>query len=53
VATLTVWEFAEPDGAERALASLQEQALVRVVDVATVWWPADALTRPGASRQDV
>lgn len=43
MATLTVWRFKEPDGAERAaakLAELQSQGSIVVHDAATVAWPA-------------
>jgi len=42
MATLTVWRFKEPEGAERAastLAELQSQGLITVHDAATVSWP--------------
>jgi uncharacterized membrane protein len=42
MATLTVWRFKEPDGAEHAaatLAELQSQGLISVHDAATVAWP--------------
>jgi uncharacterized membrane protein len=45
MATLTVWKFATPDGAEAAedvLVELQQQNLIVVHDAATVSWPADA-----------
>jgi uncharacterized membrane protein len=44
VATLTVWRFDRPDGAERAeqtLAGLQQQGLITVHDAALVSWPVD------------
>jgi uncharacterized membrane protein len=44
VATLTVWEFQDPDGADRALATLeglQKEQLINVHDGAVVSWPAD------------
>jgi uncharacterized membrane protein len=44
MATLTVWQFNEPEGATRAastLAELQSQGLVVVHDAATVSWPMD------------
>lgn len=44
MATLTVWKFATPDGAERALGtlqSLQKQQLITVLDAAIVEWPID------------
>jgi len=43
-ATLTVWRFATPDGAdaaERTLANLAKEKLITIVDAATVSWPAD------------
>jgi uncharacterized membrane protein len=43
MATLTVWKFDTPDGAERAtetLASLQKQELIKVHDAAVVSWAA-------------
>jgi uncharacterized membrane protein len=45
VATLTVWRFDSPGGAEQAihtLESLAKQELIRVQDAATVSWPPDA-----------
>jgi uncharacterized membrane protein len=42
MATLTVWKFHTPDGAERAtetLAELQKQDLIKVHDAAVVSWP--------------
>jgi uncharacterized membrane protein len=42
MATLTVWKFDTPDGAERAtetLADLQKQELIKVHDAAVVSWP--------------
>ncbi|MFE5792236.1 DUF1269 domain-containing protein [Streptomyces sp. NPDC056503] len=45
MATLTVWKFDSPEGAagvESALLDLQKQELIKVVDAATVSWPADA-----------
>jgi uncharacterized membrane protein len=42
MATLTVWGFKEPDGAERAaktLAELESDGLISVHDAATVAWP--------------
>jgi uncharacterized membrane protein len=42
MATLTVWKFDTPDGAERAtetLTSLQKQELIKVHDAAVVSWP--------------
>jgi uncharacterized membrane protein len=44
VATLTVWKFPTPDGADQAatrLADLQKQGLITVHDAATVSWPPD------------
>lgn len=41
VATLTVWKFSTPEGADQAestLASLSKQELIRVEDAATVSW---------------
>jgi uncharacterized membrane protein len=43
MATLTVWKFADPDGAERAVETLTQLArrdLLKVHDAATVSWPA-------------
>ncbi len=45
MATLTVLKFQAPDGAEKALAKiddLQKQSLINVVDAATVTWPQGA-----------
>ena len=45
MATLTVWKFDTPDGAERAtetLTSLQKQELIKVHDAAIVSWPSGA-----------
>jgi uncharacterized membrane protein len=42
MATLTVWKFHTPEGAERAtetLAELQKQDLIKVHDAAVVTWP--------------
>jgi uncharacterized membrane protein len=42
MATLTVWKFDTPDGAERAtetLTNLQKQELIKVHDAAMVSWP--------------
>jgi uncharacterized membrane protein len=43
VATLTVWKFATPEGADAAeatLESLAKQELIKIEDAATVsWWP--------------
>jgi len=44
MATLTVWKFETPDGAEDAVAtleSLQKQELITVHDAAVVSWPRD------------
>jgi uncharacterized membrane protein len=44
MATLTVWKFDTPDGADRAtrtLGELQKQELIKVHDAAVVSWPAD------------
>jgi uncharacterized membrane protein len=44
MATLTVWKFDSPTGAEDAvvtLESLAKQELIKVHDAATVSWPAD------------
>lgn len=44
MATLTVWKFDTPDGADRAeatLVDLSKQRLIEVGDAATVSWPAD------------
>jgi uncharacterized membrane protein len=44
MATLTVWKFPTPDGADNALSkleSLQKQELIQVHDGAVVSWPAD------------
>jgi uncharacterized membrane protein len=44
MATLTVWKFDDPGGAERAvdiLESLQKQELIKIHDAATVTWTAD------------
>ena len=41
MATLTVWKFDTPDGAQRAeeaLVALQKQELIKVLDAATVSW---------------
>ncbi|WP_127480863.1 DUF1269 domain-containing protein [Nocardioides pantholopis] len=41
MATLTVWKFDTPDGAQRAeeaLSKLQKQELVQILDAATVSW---------------
>lgn len=42
MATLTVWKFDTPDGAQQAedaLVGLQSQELIQVLDAATVSWP--------------
>jgi uncharacterized membrane protein len=42
MATLSVWKFNTPDGAQQALTkleSLQKQQLIQVQDAATVSWP--------------
>ncbi|MEZ0110937.1 putative membrane protein [Catenulispora sp. EB89] len=52
MATLTVWKFDDPDGAEKVLAELeglQKQALLKVLDGAVVSWPAEA-KRPRTSQ---
>jgi uncharacterized membrane protein len=44
VATLTVWKFDTPEGADQAeaiLERLQKEELIRVEDAAVVSWPAD------------
>jgi uncharacterized membrane protein len=44
MATLTVWKFDSPEGAERALGTLKElqsEQLIQVHDAAIVSWPAD------------
>lgn len=44
MATLTVWRFPTPDGADSALLkleSLQKQELIQIHDGAVVSWPAD------------
>jgi uncharacterized membrane protein len=44
MATLTVWRFKEPDGADRAiatLAELQSQGVISIHDAATVSWPLE------------
>jgi uncharacterized membrane protein len=44
MATLSVWKFNTPEGAEQAvntLESLAKQELIKVYDAATVSWPAD------------
>ena len=43
MATLTVWKFATPEGADQAeatLASLSKQELIKIEDAATVSWAA-------------
>ncbi|MET9918297.1 DUF1269 domain-containing protein [Streptomyces sp. NPDC059605] len=45
MATLTVWKFDTPEGAgsvEDTLLNLQKQELIKVLDAATVSWPAEA-----------
>ncbi len=45
MSTLTVWKFEQPDGAERALETLQglhKEHLIDVYDGATVSWEPDA-----------
>ncbi|GAA2941603.1 DUF1269 domain-containing protein [Streptomyces enissocaesilis] len=45
MATLTVWKFDSPEGAEAvesSLLQLQKQELIKVVDAATVSWPEEA-----------
>lgn len=45
MATLTVWKFSTPDGADAAehtLVDLQKQNLIAIHDAATVSWPSDA-----------
>src|SRR6478752_3682049 len=57
MATLTVWKFADPSGAEKALETLeglQKQALIELLDGAVVSWrptrrsrrPASCIARP-------
>ncbi|MDD7942369.1 DUF1269 domain-containing protein [Actinomycetospora lutea] len=44
MATLTAWKFPTPEGADQALATLeqlQKQELIQVLDAAVVAWPAD------------
>lgn len=44
MATLTVWKFNTAEGADQALATLeqlQQQQLIRVLDGAVVSWPSD------------
>lgn len=45
MATLTVWKFDHPDGADKVLQeleNLQKQQLIKMVDGAVVSWPAEA-----------
>ena len=45
MATLTVWKFDDPggaDAAEKTLIDLSKQKLITIVDAATVSWPVDA-----------
>ncbi|QYN38588.1 DUF1269 domain-containing protein [Pseudonocardia sp. DSM 110487] len=45
MSTLSVWRFNTPDGAEKAVNTLErlsKQQLITVHDAATVSWPADA-----------
>ena len=42
MATLTVWKFETPEGAQQALnkvVELSKQQLIQVQDAAVVWWP--------------
>jgi uncharacterized membrane protein len=44
MATLTVWKFNTPEGADEAVATLEilaKQELIKLHDAATVSWPAD------------
>jgi uncharacterized membrane protein len=44
MATLTVWKFETPEGAEQAVVTLEglaKQELIKLHDAATVSWPAD------------
>lgn len=44
MATLTIWRFDTPDGAQRAVKrveSLARNQLITVHDAAVVWWPPD------------
>ena len=44
MATLTVWRFADPGGADRAvgiLDGLQKQQLITILDAAVVGWPLE------------
>ncbi|WP_405855744.1 DUF1269 domain-containing protein [Streptomyces sp. NBC_00090] len=48
MATLTVWKFDAPEGAEAVedtLLQLQKQQLIKIIDAATVSWPEGA-TKP-------
>lgn len=52
IATLTVWRFDDPDGAEaagRTLGELEQQGALRLMDAAVVTWPAGA-SRPRSSQ---
>ena len=52
MATLTVWKFDDPNGADQVLEELkrlQAQELIKVRDGAVVSWPADA-KRPRTSQ---
>ncbi|HEY3141105.1 MAG TPA: DUF1269 domain-containing protein [Acidimicrobiales bacterium] len=54
MATLTVWKFNEPEGANKAvdvLEQLQKQALIKVHDAATVTWEPDK-TKPKTRQLD-
>jgi uncharacterized membrane protein len=45
MATLTVWKFETPDGAAKAVSTVErlaKQELIKVQDAATVSWPPDA-----------
>jgi len=45
MSTLSVWRFEEPDGADRAVATLKDlstRKLITVMDAATVIWPENA-----------
>jgi uncharacterized membrane protein len=45
MSTLSVWRFDTPDGAEKAVSTLEglsRQQLITIHDAATVSWPADA-----------
>ena len=54
MASLTVWKFETPEGAEQALAklvALSKQQLVEVGDAAIVSWPVGAKSqRPNRRR---